>query len=249
MTTDPAALASVSPDIYDRPDMLTCSKNFNVLITDGKPTEDVATPGLLGQLPNWTSTLDGRVGCTGTGDGACLDDVGEYLSKKDINPLLNGRQSVVTHTIGFTIDLPILEETARLSGGQYLLADDTDSLLVALTEIVSQVNERALSYTAPAVSVNTFNRTRNLNDVYLTMFGARGNAHWPGNLKAYRIEGGKIVDALGDDAVDPGTGFFYPTSRSFWTTGQADGNDVLMGGAAQQLPDPGQPTPVYRQRL
>jgi type IV pilus assembly protein PilY1 len=146
---------------------------------------------------------------------------------------------VVTHTIAFTQSLPILEETARLSGGQYLLADDTDSLIVALTEIVSQVNERAISYTAPAVSVNTFNRTRNLNDVYLTMFGARGNAHWPGNLKAYRIEGGKIVDALGADAVDPGTGFFYPTARSYWTSaGQADGNDVRIGGAANQLPNP-----------
>jgi len=110
--------------------------------------------------------------------------------------------------------------------------------LTALTEIVAQVEERALSYTAPAVSVNTFNRTRNLNNVYLTMFGARGNAHWPGNLKAYRIQGGKIVDATGADAVDPGTGFFYPTARSYWTTGQSDGNDVLMGGAAQQLPNP-----------
>ncbi|MDH3812518.1 MAG: PilC/PilY family type IV pilus protein, partial [Gammaproteobacteria bacterium] len=132
----------------------------------------------------------------------------------------------------------ILEETARVSGGQYLLADDADSLLVALTDIVSQVDERALSYTAPAVSVNTFNRTRNLNNVYLTMFGARGAAHWPGNLKAYRISGGRIVDALGVDAVDPGTGFFFPTARSYWTTGQADGNDVLLGGSANQLPAP-----------
>ena len=194
---------------------------------------------MLGQLPDYSATLGGRTGCTGTGEGACLDDVGEYLANVDINPTLIGRQSVVTHTIGFTIDLPILEETARVSGGQYLLADDTDSLLVALTDIVSQVNERALSYTAPAVSVNTFNRTRNLNNVYLTMFGARGAAHWPGNLKAYRISGGRIVDAAGADAVDPGTGFFFPTARSFWTTGQADGNDVLMGGAANQLPDPG----------
>jgi len=236
--TDPAALDTTDPADYKRPDMLTCSKNFNVLVTDGKPTEDVDTPGLLAQLPQWSSTLDGRTGCTGTGDGACLDDVAEYLSKKDINLALNGRQSVITHTIGFTVDLDILEDTARLSGGQYLLADDTDSLLVALTEIVSQVNARALSYTAPAVSVNTFNRTRNLNDVYLTMFGARGHAHWPGNLKAYRIQGGKIVDALGADAVDPGTGFFYPTARSYWTTGQADGNDVLLGGAANKLPAP-----------
>jgi type IV pilus assembly protein PilY1 len=237
--TDPNALASVSPDVYQRPDMLSCSKNFNVLITDGKPTEDLDTPGLLGQLPEWTPTLDGRIGCTGTGNGACLDDVGEYLSKKDINPTLNGLQSVITHTIGFTIDLPILEETASVSGGQYLLADDTDSLVVALTEIISQVEEKALSFTAPAVSVNTFNRTQNLNDIYMTMFGARGNAHWPGNLKAYRIQDGKIVDALGADAVDPGTGLFYPTARSYWTVGaQADGNDVLLGGAANQLPSP-----------
>ena len=237
--TDEAALSvTSSPRIYGRPDMLACSKNFNVLITDGQPTEDVGTPALLGQLPNYSTTLGGRTGCTGTGNGACLDDIGEYLANVDINPVLGGRQSVITHTIGFTIDLPLLEDTARVSGGQYLLADDTDSLLVALTDIVSQVNERALSYTAPAVSVNTFNRTRNLNNVYLTMFGARGAAHWPGNLKAYRISGGRIVDALGADAVDPGTGFFFPTARSYWTTGQADGNDVLMGGAANQLPDP-----------
>jgi len=238
-TTDPDAFSSTDPvNVYDRPDMLSCSKNFNVLISDGQPTEDIDTPDLLGQLPQWSATLAGRTGCTGTGDGACLDDVGEYLSKKDINPVLNGRQSVITHTIAFSQNIPILEDTARLSGGQYLLADDTDSLLVALTEIVSQVEERALSYTAPAVSVNTFNRTRNLNDVYLTMFGARGYAHWPGNLKAYRIKGGKIVDALDADAVDPGTGFFYPTARSFWTSGQADGNDVLLGGAANELPIP-----------
>jgi type IV pilus assembly protein PilY1 len=236
--TDPRALASNPPEVYLRPDMLYCSKNFNVLITDGAPTNDVDTPGLLGQLPNYT-TVTGRAGCTGTGDGACLDDVGEYLANTDINPTLNGRQSVITHTIGFTIDLPLLQETARLSGGQYFQANDTDSLLAALSAVVSQINERALSYSAPAVSVNTFNRTRNLNDLYITMFGARGAAHWPGNLKAYRIEDGVIVDALGNEAVDPGTGFFYDTARSFWTDGQADGNDVLRGGAANELPDPG----------
>jgi len=236
--TDPAALASSGPEVYKTPEMLSCSKNFNVLITDGAPTQDTDTSGLLGQLPDYATTV-GRVDCTGNGQGACLDDIAEYLSKKDINGSLIGRQSVTTHTIGFTVDLPILSETARVSGGQYILANDVDSLTLALTEIVSQINERALSFTAPAVSVNTFNRTRNLNDVYLTMFGARGNAHWPGNLKAYRINDGKIVDALGADAVDPGTGFFYTTARSFWTTGQADGNDVLMGGAANNLPAPG----------
>ncbi len=235
--TDPLALASTPPEVYKRPDMLACSKNFNVLITDGAPTEDLDTPGLLGQLPNYATVLN-RIDCVNAGQGACLDDVAEYLAKADINPALAGRQSVITHTIGYTVDLPLLRDTALASGGQYILANDTDSLLVALTDIVSQINERALSFTAPAVSVNTFNRTRNLNDVYLTMFGARGSAHWPGNLKAYRIEEGRIVDSTGADAVDPGTGFFYSTARSAWTVGQSDGNDVLMGGAANQLPSP-----------
>jgi type IV pilus assembly protein PilY1 len=238
-TTDPLALSSSDPTrIYKRPDMLSCSKNFNVLVTDGVPREDTDTPGLLGQLPNFATVLN-RTGCTTTGDGACLDDIAEYLSKTDIDPSVAGRQSVITHTIGFAEDLPFLRAVAEGSGGQYIQADDADSLTVALTEIVSQINERALTFTAPAVSVNTFNRTRNLNDVYLTMFNARGNAHWPGNLKAYRIEDGAIVDATGANAVDPTTGLFYSTARSFWTAGQSDGNDVLLGGAANQLPDPG----------
>ena len=152
-TTDPLALSSTNPNVYDRPDMLSCSKNFNVLISDGLPTEDIDTPGLLGQLPGFSTILGGSTGCTGTGNGACLDDVGEYLSKTDINPVLAGRQSVITHTIGYAMDIPILEETAKVSGGQYLLADDTDSLLAALTNIVAQVNELSLSFAAPAVSV------------------------------------------------------------------------------------------------
>ena len=238
VTTDSAAVVSTNPMVYDRPEMLSCSKNFNVLITDGQPTEDVGTPGLLGQLPDYSATLGGRTGCTGTGQGACLDDVGEYLANVDINPTLNGRQSVVTHTIGYAIDLPILDDTARLSGGQYLVADDTDSLLVALTDIVAQINERALSFTAPAVSVNTFNRTRNLNNVYLTMFAARGAAHWPGNLKAYRIQVARSSTPQAPMRSTRARASSIPTARSFWTSGQADGNDVLMGGAANQLPDP-----------
>ncbi|NNF48691.1 MAG: PQQ-binding-like beta-propeller repeat protein [Woeseiaceae bacterium] len=236
-STDANGLVSSDPMVYAQPQLQTCAKNFNILITDGEPTEDTGTPDVLAQLPDYGTTVN-RTDCTGTGDGACLDDIGEYLANVDIHATLTGRQSVITHFVGFTIDLDILDQAAAVSGGKYLIADDTDSLLVALTEIVSQVNERTLSFSAPAVSVNTFNRTRNLNDVFITMFGARGFAHWPGNLKAYRIEDGRIVDSLGNDAVDPATGFFYPTARSYWTDGQADGNDVVLGGAANELPDP-----------
>jgi type IV pilus assembly protein PilY1 len=91
---------------------------------------------------------------------------------------------------------------------------------------------------APAVSVNAFNRTQNLNDLYLSVFKPRNKVHWPGNLKKYRIVDGVISDATGAAAVDPATGFFTATAKSFWTAGAADGSNVLMGGAARALPDP-----------
>ena len=235
--TDPNALASTAPEVYKQPEWDVCAKNYNVLLTDGQPNNDNEGPMLVPTLPNFAAAL-GRPACTFANEGDCLDDVAEYLYKEDVDPNTPGEQVVTTHTIGFTIDLPLLKDTAVASGGQYFLADDVDSLTKTLQEIVQIITNKSLSFSAPAVSVNTFNRTQNLNDLYITMFGVEGKAHWPGNLKKYRVDDGIIVDADGNDAVDPNTGFFFGTAKSFWTQGAADGNDVLLGGAAEQLPDP-----------
>ena len=237
--TDPNAFVP-STETYEQPDWDVCSKNYNVMLTDGAPTEDLDTPGLLANLPNIASVL-GYSGCDGAvlpGGGQCLDDIAQYLSLEDVDPIETGDQLVTTHTIGFTTNLAILDETATNSGGQYFLANDVGSLTKTLLTIIGQINDRTLSFSAPAVSVNTFNRTQNLNDMYITTFGAKSRIHWPGNLKKYRLVNSEIVDVYGDPAVDPTTGFFSNTATSYWTTGGADGNDVRIGGAAQQLPDP-----------
>ncbi len=234
--TDPDALISTSPEIYGQPTSVACAKNFNVVLTDGAPTEDVGAAALVDSLPNWGTTL-GYSGCTGTGNGACLDDIAAYLFNDDIDPNLPGVQTVTTHTIGFAIDLPILEEAALRGGGSYFRADDVSSLTQALLEIVNDVQDRNLSFAAPAVAVNAFNRTQNLNDLYLTTFKASESVRWPGNLKKYRVASGQIVDRLDQPAVDPNTGTFYDSAASFWTTG-TDGNDITIGGAVENLPDP-----------
>ncbi len=236
--TDTAAFAATAGvNGYTQPTLGSCAKNYNVLISDGKPTED--DDGLTkGPSLKDFNTLLGRSNCVDSGQGACLNDVAEYLSKVDIDPNTTGTQAVTTHTIGFTQDLPILKDAAVASGGDYFRADDIEQLTVALLRIVGEINDRTLSFSAPAVSVNTFNRTRNLNDVYLTVFGARNKTRWPGNLKKYGIKNSEIVDADGLDAVDPMTGFFYDTARSLWTVGGDDGQDVELGGAARQLPNP-----------
>jgi type IV pilus assembly protein PilY1 len=251
--TDPNALvdAAATPEVYEQPDWDVCSKNYNVLLTDGTPKQDfdtagdMVTPGLIGNLPNIGTAL-GYTGCDGTvlpDGGQCLDDIAEYLSVEDVDPVEPGDQLVTTHTIGFSDDFglettQLLTETANNSGGNYYTANDVGTLTRTLLSIIANINDRSLSFSAPAISVNTFNRTRNLNDIFITTFGARSKTHWPGNLKKYRILDGEIVDVNDTNAVDPATGFFLDTARSYWTVGGADGNDVRLGGAAQQLPAP-----------
>ncbi len=229
---DPANAAA-----YQSPINLTCQKSFAVLLTDGEPTRDTGADGKITGLPGF-ATATGSASCSGSGDGACLDDMAAYLYESDLSPL-PGKQNVVTHTIGFTVDLPILAETAQRGGGAYFLADDTASLSTALTDIVRNILDTQTTFTAPTVSVNAFNRTRNLNDLYVTVFQPTGDTHWPGNLKKYRLSAatGDILDANGNQAIDPTTGFFNAGARSFWST-NADGSAVTRGGAANQLPAP-----------
>jgi len=244
--SDPAAFASTNPEVYKQPATELCAKNFNVLLTDGVAHKDLDTVDFAPTLPDFSTVL-GRTACSALPPGVppgkngstneCLDDLAEYMSLVDVDGVNDGVQPVVTHMIGFAIDLPILKLSAEASGGQYFLADDVESLTNVFTQILQSIEETSLSFASPAVSVNSFNRTRNLNDLYLPMFGARSNVHWPGNLKKYKLVNEVVTDANGVAAIDPDTGLFRESSQSFWTAG-ADGNEVEDGGAAQKFPDP-----------
>ncbi len=239
LSTDNDALDSLIPMNYKQPAEFACAKNFIVLLTDGQPTSDLGAWSRAPTLPKFASTL-GRTSCSGANvNGACLDDIAEYLSKVDINTAVNGDQHVTTYTIGFTVDLPILKSTAELSGGEYYLASDVKSLTAALTDIVTNIFDRDISFTAPAVAVNAFNRTQHLNDLYVSVFRAADEVHWPGNLKKFTIKESEIRDANDNAAVDPSTGYFANSSKNFWSSlTKPDGADVTKAGAANALPDP-----------
>ncbi len=242
-TTDPDALASASPEIYAAPAFGgSCPRNFNILLTDGRPTQDADPVGLVANLPNFP-TVPGS--CTPSPvttntDGICLDDIGEYLFTEDISPQ-SGVQTVSTYGIGFLAsqdDFRLTQETTEKSGGKFFLATDPESLATSLLTIFDDITEQSLTFAAPSVAVNAFNRTQNLNDMYMTVFKSQAQAHWPGNVKKYRLVDGAITDANGQLAVNPATGFFADTATSFWTSGGADGAEVELGGAADELPDP-----------
>ena len=235
--TDHDALVSLDPEIYKQPAEYACAKNFVVLLTDGEPKRDTGAYDKVPDLPGYTAAT-GLGSCTGSNvNGACLDDIAHYLQETDINPLVPGQQNVTTYTIGFTVDLPILRDTADLGGGEYYLASDVKTLTAALSDIVTNIFDRDISFTAPAIAVNAYNRTQHLNNLYVSVFRAADEVHWPGNMKKYQIKEGEIRDADDNNAVDPLTGFFADTSRNIWSDGMApDGPNVLREGASNRLP-------------
>jgi type IV pilus assembly protein PilY1 len=231
---------SAASSRYRSPVTEECQKNFIILLTDGEPSSDENADQRINALPGFTSLI-GQ--CDGTGEGACLDDLAEYLYRADANTAVDGVQTVVTYTIGFEVDAPLLAATARRGGGRYYIADDTGSLASALSDVIAGISERSGTFVSPAIPVNAFNRAASDRDVYVSVFKPTGNAHWPGNLKKYRFAANSLADQNGQAAVDPVTGFFEPAATSFWSSAP-DGDRVVEGGAASRLPAPG-PRKLY----
>jgi len=220
--------------LYQSPLAISCQKNFIVLLTDGLPTSDNSANTEIQSL------IGGN--CAGSGDGRCLEEIAQYMYENDVRPSLAGLQNVTTYTIGFGPEVSgsaALQNTAAGAGGVFYEASDTATLSTVLTNIVRTILEFNTSFTAPAVSVNAFNRTQNLNDLYVTVFRPSETYAWEGNIKKYQLEpDGTIVDVNDSPAVEVTTGFFRTTAQSFWSSG-VDGDTVTLGGAANELPAPG----------
>jgi type IV pilus assembly protein PilY1 len=233
-------------NIYDSPIASSCQKNFIVMLTDGDPTYDSSANSKITGQPNYGTAVGGGT-CSGSGDGRCLDEAAAYLYNADLisDTQMPDKQNVTSYMISFdpsqisSSALALLDKTAADGGGEHYSASDTASLSTVLTNIVTSILDTQTTFSAPAVAVNSFNRTRNLNDLFVAVFQPSGNIHWPGNLKKYQLDPDttEIVDANGAAAVDSATGFFKDSSQSFWST-TVDGSSVPEGGAAHALPAP-----------
>ncbi len=243
--------------VYASPIEFACQKTHIVYVTDGEPINDTDADADIVALKDYSvppasirdlvSTIDAGGHCEvetpnlPTG-GECLDELAEFLHDGDLSTL-PGQQNVTIHTVGFALQgnqIPILERTAARGGGNYYTAGDFASLKTVLSNIVGDVVETQSTFTSPLVAVNSFNRTRNLNDVFVSVFKPSNTEHWPGNLKKYRLRpsDAAIVDSTGAVAINPETGFFSNTARSFWlgAGSPSDGSDVEAGGAANRIP-------------
>ncbi len=141
----------------------------------------------------------------------------------------------------------LLKSTAENGEGGYYHATDQGSLVTIFNEIVNAILDVNSTFSSPAVSVNAYNRSTHLNDLYFTLFKPATGNHWDGNLKKYKLkfavdttERLPFIAGQSDvPAIDPDTGFFVDAVKSYWTPNGdgADGQEVSEGGAVSVLPE------------
>lgn len=202
-----------------------CQQSYIIFMTDGEPTKDTAADALVDALPGIGSTSGNR-----------LDELAGWLYRTDLDGNeSNGTQRVVTYTIGFATDQVLLSATANKGGGRYYTAENSIQLQDSFQGAINEILSTDATFTAPSVAVNSFNRTRSLDDVYIAMFRPEARPRWPGNLKKLRINAdGVLVDANGVAAIDPATGDIKETAQTLWSTA-SDGGRVQQGGAGALL--------------
>jgi len=232
--------------VYDSPiTSATCEVNSIIMITDGYPSYTVPN-----SYANYTRNDDGislsslvqdltNKPCTEA--WSCAGNIAQYLYDSDFNTNAGGKQNVFTHMIGFE-ELDSngkLKELARKGGGMFIPANNTVELVSALTKIFNNILDINTTLASPGIAVNQNNKFEHLDEIYYSVFKPSPRQSWNGNIKKYKIDNQnvKIIDANGNEAIDPDTGFFKKGSTSFWSKTN-DGDEVTVGGAAEQLAFP-----------
>ena len=214
-----------------------CTTNNIVLLSDGLPnnTQNASITRMqsfIGKSCTVVPSDDGD-----DNDGTCGRELAEYLSTTDQSTALDGVQSVKTFTIGFANAgaSDYLTSIAEGGGGEFYAANDAQGVIQAFKEIVAKILDISTTFVAPAVTVNTFNRLTNRDELYFALFRPQAETRWQGNLKRYKLglnattQKVEIQDATGATAVDPDTGFFKTTAKSFWNN-VVDGEQIQQSG-------------------
>ena len=266
--------SGASGTFYTSPISSSCDKNYIVLLSDGEPTKDdlnATRKGVLGgfNVGSCSTNItpddaedDNRDATNSAGSTVdnCLDELSGWAATHDVAvdstiAEHDGEQHIITHTISFNLvdadALQLMQDTATEGGGTPYFATDQSSLIKIFNKIIANTLKVNTSFSSPAVSVNAFNRSTHLNDLYFTLFKPTDGNHWEGNLKKYKLKFAvDTTDKDGDgdvteelpfvagqddlDAIDDVTGFFSDAAWSFWSA-SVDGKEVSEGGAVSRL--------------
>lgn len=245
---------------YKSPIDNVCQSNYIILLSSGRLASDKGNDSGSKGISNLSffqpytgpgttaspgkCSVNSSVTYSGFQLSDCPDDLAYSLRRGGFHSnTAKASSTVFTYTIGFDVTSAagadatgatnLLKLIATAGGGRFYDASNAAALEIAIGDIFDEVVIQNASFTSPTVSVNAFNRTLNLNDLYMAVFAPSKSARWKGNIKKYRLaSNGDILDANGVVAV--GNGLFLPNRQSLWSS-SVDGEDVTKGGAASRM--------------
>ncbi len=227
--------------LSNNPEAAECSANFVLTVTDGYPSNDGSWSRISGVTFGKCTSGYNNCGTTyGDADvwpdsagslNNYMDDVAHWMYNK-------ATYKHTVHSIAFGLDNPMLGDVADSSNGIYITAYNEEQLMNAFYSLgLSMTN--AISFAAPAISVDEENRAQAGDELYMAFFRPVRTDYWQGNLKRFKISWNAteetIVDQFGSEVTES-DGSFKSASRSFWST-ENDGGQINKGGAGGVLLD------------
>ena len=248
--SDPAAYVNGASDAFKReyipPIDAACTQNTLIFIGNGFPSQD-APASLLSGVGGVTNQLlmptpqGGFLLPTG-GEIRYADEWAKFLYSTDVNALA-GRQNVSVYTLDAYNAQPdprqnrLLMSMAKHGGGRYFAVKTEAAILVALREVLVDVQSVNSVFTSTSIPINATNRTQHENQVYVGMFRPDADARprWYGNLKRYQVGfvNGEVrlTDRNNAQALAASTGYFQSCAASYWSTDSGAYWDFLPASA------------------
>ncbi len=246
--------AAGKPIKYTSPVQVWCQKNYVILVTDGESTKDrneilrsaVGDVDGDGREPGGSNEVPYEL------EGSdYLDDVAKVLYENDFDPNLKEKQHITVYTVGFTVNSPLLERTARHGGGKFFYCHNAQSFIIAMQTIIDEILAKSTSYVAPVVPISQMEKTSAGDRMYVAMFKPTMKSFWEGNIKKYGIAKvktgsiavGEILDSTGTPAMDS-ENRIREEAISYWSSGP-DGEHVRKGGVGEVLQKRTLPRNIY----
>lgn len=163
------------PSTYDSN---ATSRPFEVATTSGRTTT-YNYPAAIRDVAMYANRADFRVGGTDA-DGKSFDDPKFAL------------QNLITYTVGYAINNPVLPSAAKVGGGKYYKADNEDQLQTSLNNAISSIAD--LTSNAGGVATKG-DSVSSGNKVFQPVFTPSG---WYGELRCYDLSASGVT-GLGEE--------------------------------------------------
>ena len=204
--------------------MTQCQSNSIVLLSDGAPTRDTSYQDVFRQTGTNTNIFGKDLGC----DSNCAIEMASELYNTDNDSTAdNYLDRIKTFTVGFntsdsandvlrSIAAAGQPTEAGVSDPRFQTADTSSELLQVLRSFVTEtIDIDGDVFSAPAVTVNAYNRLQNREDIYYALFRPVPSPRWDGNVKKYKVSANaEILDnSSPPKSAINADGFFDETSK------------------------------------